>query len=28
MITRKMEKLKRDLAREGPAPKGHEAARP
>ena len=27
MITRKMEKLKRDLAREGPVPKGHEAAR-
>ena len=27
MITRKMEKLKRDLAREGPAPKGHEGAR-
>lgn len=27
MITRKMEKLKRDLAREGPAPRGHEAAR-
>jgi peptide deformylase len=27
MITRKMEKLKRDMAREGPAPKGHEAAR-
>ena len=27
MITRKMEKLKRDLAREGPQPKGHEAAR-
>ena len=27
VITRKMEKLKRDLAREKPAPKGHEAAR-
>ncbi len=27
MITRKMEKLKRDIARDGPAPKGHEAAR-
>ena len=27
VITRKMEKLKRDLAREGPHPKGHEAAR-
>ena len=27
VITRKMEKLKRDLAREGPPPKGHEAAR-
>ena len=27
VITRKMEKLKRDLAREGPAPKDHEAAR-
>jgi peptide deformylase len=27
VITRKMEKLKRDLAREGPPAKGHEAAR-
>jgi peptide deformylase len=27
VITRKMEKLKRDLARAGPHPKGHEAAR-
>lgn len=27
VITRKMEKLKRDLAREGPPERGHEAAR-